>query len=119
MADTKETEDIFDDIPDYENFSDIELMRLFREFQLGIEDLKKLDKRLKRKKIAFEPKIINDIIEFLKNREAAYFRLLKILLTDPEDEEAREDLSDMIYNKYGIMNKMLEWELGLLDKNNM
>ena len=103
----------------YDLFSDIQLTRLFREFELGIEDLKKLDKRLKRKKIAFEPKIINDIIEYLRNRESAYFRLLKILLTDPEDEEAREDLSDMIYNKYGVMNKMFEWELDLLDKNKM
>ena len=78
-----ETENIYDEFAQaqYDLYSDIELTRLFREFQLGIKDLEKLDKRLKRKKIEFEPKIINDIIEFLKNRESAYFRLLKVLLS--------------------------------------
>lgn len=117
-----EIESVYDGVPKYDRFSEIELTRLFSEFQLGIKDLQKLDKRLKRKNIAFEQRFIDEIIEFLNRQEKKYFRMLKDLFTntDPDDkEELLQEMSWYIYNKYGVMNKMLEWEMDLLDKNNL
>ena len=99
-----------------EIFSEIEYGRLLAQFQDGIESLNKLAKKLKRKKLFDEKdqKFLDEIKVILQTREKEYFDLFKYLLGEEneiERKEIAEEMSCILYNKYGIMNKILEWEL--------
>lgn len=102
-------------------YSSIDLMRFFGEFQRGMDEMEKLAKRLKRKKIEFDQKEINDAIDHFRNREREYYRGLRKLnrASDEEGRETyREELSFFVQNYVYVREEMLNWEFKMEDEHN-
>lgn len=102
----------------------VDFTTLFHEFDKGIQELENLEKKFKRKKIEFNQEVIPYTISHLKSQRAKYFRLLRDLFKlntkeEPEEEKKISDeLTYLIHNKYGVMNKIMEWESNTLDQQN-
>lgn len=98
-------------------YTDIQYTRLFAEFEKGINDVKKLEKRLKTKKVEVdEPERFEAVINVLKRDEEQYFKYLVDLLQETDQEVKlglQEELSYMIHMKYGLMNSLFDWETEL------
>lgn len=105
------------DIENLENYNDEFFTRKFYEFEKGIIELERMDKRLRLKKVidkkAPMPDMIIFCIECLEEIEKRYYSyFLKLLNTTNiyDKEYYKRQLVEIIFNKYGIMNKMDEWE---------
>ena len=100
-------------------YSDYELTKLFAQFQEGIEWLEALEKRLIRKKVEYEIGTTKTLITHLKTLEKKYYDfLIEIFVSDDEEDKQyyREECTMYIHNKYGIINKMFEWEMKIREE---
>jgi hypothetical protein len=93
-------------------YSEMDLMRFFGEFGRGIDEMEKVAKKFKRKKIEFDRKDIDEAITYFINREQEYYRSLRLLvIAKLEDKQAlKEELSLSISNYFLFRDEMLEWE---------
>ena len=98
----------------YPDFTPIEIAKHFAKYESDIEEYKRVMKKLKRKKIEFDPFIFNSSIKHLEAKEAYYFeKMTEMFATKDEEEKAFliEDLSWMIYNRFGMKQSLLDYEM--------
>ena len=100
-------------------YSEMDLMRFFGEFARGIDEMEKVAKKLKRKKIEFNRTDIDDAISHFIKREREYYRSLRqLVLAKEEDKQAiKEELSFFVMNYFYVRNEMLEWEFKTMDEH--
>ena len=99
---------------EFPNFTKAELAIKLAGFQDDIKSFENAMKKLKRKKIKFDPKTFEIAINHLKINEKKYFEMLQDLFAceDPEEEDFYlEELSFMTYNRYAVSNYIYEHEV--------
>ena len=105
---------------DYPDFTEYEIARDFGKFQVDIENYKKVIKKLKRKKIEFDLEFFTICIKHLEANEEKYFNMMQEMFsTEDELEKAYliEELSFMIYNRFGIQRGMYDYEMKVTDEH--
>ena len=113
---------VFEDISEIEAYSIKELTRFFSEFQKGIEEINRVEKKFKRKKynlIEEDKKMITMCRDHLINKENEYYEMLIDLITSDDEEDKqyfRDELTFFVHNKYGVMNEFLKWELDIKEE---
>ena len=105
---------------DYPDFTDYEIALNFGKFQDDIKTYKNVIKKLKRKKIDFDLKFFEIGIKHLEANEKKYFEMMQeMFITEDEKEKAYliEELSFMIYNRFGIQQGMYDYEMKVTNEH--